>query len=335
MAFRKISRIVSQRRYENYASYSIVSEWEDVLSKKTGLKIYSEPFLANRPRWFCEKFHLVHIYHWLALKSDLQLRFIMQAEITPHCYLTRNTIPVIIDFWIEDNQLEAFYKTYESCPLVLITSAEVFEYLKDHSCPLPIEHWPLSYPDSRRYDPNIIPDKEYEFCVFGRPNPFFIRLLDEYCVHHPDFTYIHTEGDENCRKFIDKNNNIVCIDTGRESYLKMISKTKISCYSTPGIDESKKETGRFNQVTPRLFEMLSNGCSVIGHYPENADTRYYKLSDIIPNVEHYFDFEIVLDKLRKRPLSPIQFASFLGNHYTSTRVKLLRVLLNKHGIELL
>lgn len=71
----------------------------------------------------------------------------------------------------------------------------------------------------------------------------------------------------------------------------MIQKTKISCYTTPGIDESKKETSNFNQVTPRLFEMLCNQCHVIGHYPNSYDTNWYNLNSIVPNVDSYNDFE--------------------------------------------
>lgn len=331
---RKLTRIQSQRAYAHWSSFNIVYEWEDILAKELNIHIKSEGNFKFKFFRRFEKYGFAELYHFLVPRGDLKLRFVMQAKAEKRCILDKNTIPVIIDFWLEDQELAAFYEAYKYCPLVLVTSAEVVEFLKNHQCPLPIEHWPLSYPDIYKMDINKIKDKKYDFCIFGRPNPFFIRMLDEYCEKHPDFTYIHSIGTENNRAFVDHNGNVVMNDTGRQSYLDMISKTKISCYTTPGIDESKKITGRFNQVTPRLFEMLTNGCSVIGHYPDNADTRFYELSSLIPNVDNYNEFEQALNALRTKPLDFSQIASYMDTHYTSTRAKMLLVLLKKHSIEI-
>ena len=329
---RKLTKIISQRAYAKYPSFKIVYEWEDILAKDLNISIKKEgDFKFKFFRRF-EKYGLADFYHSFIPKNNLKLRFVMEAKAEKRCILNRNTIPVIIDFWLEENNLQAFYEAYKHCPLVLVTSAEVVEFLKNNDCPLPIKHWPLSYPDIYKLDVNKIKDKKYDFCIFGRPNPFFIRMLDKYCKKHPDFTYIHSTGTDTGRVFVDNDGNVVLKDTGRQSYLDMISKTKISCYTTPGIDESKKITGRFNQVTPRLFEMLTNGCSVIGHYPGNADTRYYELSSLIPNVNSYDEFERVLDSLRIKPLDFSQIASYMDKHYTSTRAKMLVEILKKHSI---
>ncbi len=40
--------------------------------------------------------------------------------------------------------------------------------------PLTCKHWALSYPDQHAFG-SIQWDKKYEFCVFGRPNPFFLE----------------------------------------------------------------------------------------------------------------------------------------------------------------
>lgn len=329
---RKLTRIQSQRAYAHWPSFSIVYEWEDILAKDLNIPIRDESYFKFKFFRRFDKYGLANLYHSFVAKGDLKLRFVMEAKVEKQSVLDCNTIPVIIDFWLEDQNLVAFYEAYKHCPLVLVTSAEVVEYLKVHQCPLPIEHWPLSYPDIYKMNINKVKDKKYDFCIIGRPNPFFVRLLDEYCEKHPDFTYIHSTGTENNRAFVDHNGNVVLKDTGRQSYLDMISKTKISCYTTPGIDESKKITGRFNQVTPRLFEMLTNGCSVIGHYPDNADTRFYELKSLIPNVDNYNEFEHALDALRTKPLDFSQIASYMNKHYTSTRVTMLTEILKKHSI---
>lgn len=337
MKERYLSEIISQRRYYgSLPSYKIVYEWEDIIASKLGLKICKEHDFKFKFHRRFENNGAVELFHTLTPQSrHLRLRFIMQARAKDLCILDCNTIPVIIDFWLKDNELKSFYHAYKHCPLVLITSAEVCQYLKEHRCPLPIEHWPLSYPDIYRMNPDCVKDKEYEFCIFGRPNPFFIRLLDQYCQKHPDFTYIHSVGGINHREFVNHKDEVVMKDTGRQSYLDMIHKTKISCYTTPGIDESKKETIHFNQVTPRLFEMLTNGCQVIGHYTENPDTRYYRLSDIVPNVGNYAEFEKVLDVLRSKPFDYTKVSTYMSKHYTSTRVPMLERILSQYSISVL
>ena len=109
-------------------------------------------------------------------------------------------------------------------------------------------------------------------------------MLEKYASLHPDFEYIINNGDINNRKYVTNTGRFIAKDTGRTSYLDMIKHTKISCYATPGIDEAKRETITFNQVTPRLFEMLCNGCMVIGHYPLSADTIWYNLSSVVPQL---------------------------------------------------
>ncbi len=134
--------------------------------------------------------------------------------------------------------------------------------------------------------------------------------------------------------FIGNKGKVVAEDTGRDSYLSMIQKTKISCYTTPGIDESKKETSNFNQVTPRLFEMLCNQCHVIGHYPNSYDTNWYNLNSIVPNVDSYNDFEKWLDYFRTHEFDIQKGITFMDKHYTSSRVKSLIDICNKYSIEI-
>lgn len=316
-------------------SYQIVFEWEDIIAKALNLKIKCPGRWAyNLFYWRIETLRLQNLYNKLLRKKDLNLQFIMQARTKPSSLINKNTIPVIIDFWLEGKDLKAFYNAYKNVPLILVTNREVYDFLKSHSCPIPVEHWGLSFPDQYALTPEKTTGKEYEFCIFGRPNPFFIRLLDEYCSKHPDFKYIRNNGDINHRQYIDNEGNVIAEDTGRSSYLDMIRKTKISCYTTPGIDEAKAQTSTFNQVTPRLFEMICNGCQVIGHYPDAADTTWYNLKEIVPNVNTYEEFERVMDELRKSSFDYDAVRIFMLQHYTSQRALQLVNILNKHNIEI-
>ena len=315
-------------------SWRIVREWDEILASELHLRLKSENKFTRFVKFnLINKNGFANFVNKLVLKSNkLSLMYVMTAETRPTCFVNKNTIPVIIDYWLKESELDDFYLAYKDVPLVLVTNLEVYRFLKEHRCPLNIEHWALSYPD--RYKVNNDHEKKYEFCVFGRPNPFFIRMLDKYASLHDDFTYIMNNGDIENRQYIDHRGNIVAKDTGRSSYLDMISKTKISCYTTPGIDEAKKESSCFNQVTPRLFEMLCNGCMVIGHYPDSDDTLWYNLKSIVPEVDSYEDFEKVLDDLRAKSFDYEKVSSFIKKHYTSARAKELMSILNKYNISI-
>ena len=213
----------------------------------------------------------------------------------------------------------------------MLTNLEVYNFLKENNCPIPVAHWPLSYPDKDGIG-DIPLRKEYEFCFIGRPNPFFVRLIDEYCAKHPDFTYVINNDDIENRQYVTNKGVFVAKDAGRASYLDMIRKTKITCYTTPGIDEAKKAPAPYNQVTPRLFEMLSNQCHVIGHYPVSDDTEWYELSKYIPNVDTYQDFERWMDHYRKTDFDIAKAKEFLTKHYTSSRVPILKKILDENEI---
>lgn len=316
-------------------SWRIVREWDEIIASTLKLKIVNE---TNGSRFLkfniINKFNLAKLYNVLKWRrKTLTLRFIMTAEAKCTCFVDKNTIPVIIDFWLKEENLESFYKVYKDVKLVLVTNREVYEYLKKNNCPLNVEHWALSFPDQYAVT-EVQETKEYEFCLFGRPNPFFLRMLEKYASVNSDFEYIINKGDINNRMYITNKGRFVASDTGRASYLDMIRKTKISCYSTPGIDESKKDSFTFNQVTPRLFEMICNSCMVIGHYPLSADTLWYDLPSIVPQVENYEQFEEILNHMRKTEFDYLGVSNFMQKHYTSKRSIELIKILEKYNIKL-
>ena len=329
---RKLTKVLSMCAPQ--PSWRIVEEWDRIISDTLGLKFKGETKATRYLKFnILNKYGLAPLINSLRRQGNIGIRFIMEASTKKSVFVNRNTIPVIIDFWLEDKDLPDFYEAYKDCPLVLITNKEVYDMLRAKGCPLIIEHWALSYPDQYAMKDELI-EKEYEFCVFGRPNPFFMRLLDEYSAKHPDFSYIINNGDINNRQYMTNRGDFVAKDTGRNSYLDMISKTKISCYTTPGLDESKKITGSYNQVTPRLFELLCNQCFVVAHYPNTEDTQWYRLSDYVPNVDNYEQFEKCMNDYRNRNFDLNKYREFMSNHYSSKRAHTLTQLLKKHNIAL-
>ena len=331
---RRLTHICSQRKFSPYPSFRIVYEWENILAASLGIGISAPGEISNVFHRRFEKNGLTGVYHSLLPPGNLGLRFVMTAETEDRCWYNRNSIPAIIDFWLEEKDLPDFYQAHRHVPLMLVSSREVYEFLQENHCPVPLEHWALSIPDAYLENLRRPKRKQYDFCFFGRPNPFFLRLLEEYSRKHPDFEYILNQGGIEDRSYVSNKGRFVARDTGRASYLEMIAATRVSCYTTPGLDEAKAESSRFNQVTPRVFELLSNQCHVIGHYPDNADTRWYALSSWVPNVDNYEEFEFQMDRMLKEPFDAEACAQFLSPHLTGSRARDLRDILDKHEIRI-
>jgi len=331
---RELVAILSQRKTSHWPSFGIVYEWEDILSKELGIRIKSDGEWQKKYYRRFELNGLTGLYNALLPKKNLHLDFLMEADLRPSCRYNKNTILIIIDFWLKKEDLPDFYTVYKNCPLILLTNMEVYNLLRENGCPIPIAHLPLSYPDIYRFSSDVMKRKEFEFCLFGRPNPLFVEYTEEYAKRHPDFSFLITKGSEKNREFYTNTGELVCRDTGRESYLNIIQRTRITCYSTPGMDLSKKGNGAcYNQVTPRLFEMLCNGCHVIGHYPDSADTNWYNLKSIIPNINTYSEFEEQMDYMRGHELDINKIAQFMNNHYTSNRANMLKSILKQFDIQ--
>lgn len=330
---RRVEKILTIRKYCNSPSYKSVFEWEDIIAKEMCLQFKFDTFFKRYKIYSrIEKYLSTSTYHALIRKrNDLTLFFVMTASTKPSCLLNKNVIPVIIDFWLTEEDLHKFYKTYSQCPLILITSAEVFQFLNNHHCPLPIEHWPLSLPDTVEIKSER---KIYEFCFIGRKDPFFTKMVERYSNENPNFEYVLNNDDIENREY--QTNKFVKIgkDTGRDSYFEIIRKSKICVYSTPGIDQAKNVKGRFNQVTPRFLEILSGGCYILGHYPDNADTEYYNLKSIAPQIKSYNDFKRYMDLYRSLPPRDImECKSYISKHNTSSRIILLKDILSRHNIQ--
>lgn len=330
---RRFKGIKTRRNIGSSPSWKIVFEWEDIITKTLGTKLYFDnPLLTKYIYPIINKLKISNFIHMLYPQKDIYIKFESIAKPKKLIQLNKNCIPAIIDFWLKDSQLQDFFSAYKNVPLLLVTNREVYDKLKQNNCPLNYEHWPLSLPDYYSLNSDIWDMKQFDLCLFGRNSPFFIRLLDEYCKSHPNFSYIHRIGDNSKLIYVTNKGEIICEDKGRDSYINLIRKTRVSCYCTPGIDEAKVGSNSYNQVTPRLFEMLCNCCKVIGHYPNSSDVLWYDLQNIVPNVENYEEFEKCLDEMLCNPFDFVGVQKFMSKHYTSTRASMLRDILSKYNI---
>ena len=108
--------------------------------------------------------------------------------------------------------------------------------------------------------------------------------------------------------------------------MDLMRRSRISLYSTKGMDNDYTEynTNGFSQVTPRLFECMATGNHIIARYDENEDTDYFKLNSVCPHTESYESFERQMNHALEHPVDMKSYSKYLENHYTSTRVKLLK-----------
>lgn len=328
---KKVNSILSIRCTKPKSrSWDIVFEWEDILSNKLNIPIKDKK--KSYISYLLQKLGVYEFINKRCRKDNLAIQFVSDIKPKFGAFMDCNTIPIIIDFWmVEDEEIKSFIKYFRNVPLLLVSNLEVVNVLKRYDCPFPVEHFPLSLPDKYSLENrNINENKIYEFGFIGRVDKYFKELLEKYSERHPDFEYVFSEGVTYDREYWTNKGKSLGKDKGRESYIEYLKKTKITCYSTPGMDKSKKETVRYNQVTPRVLEMLANGCQVIGHYPMSDDVLWYNLASVVPVANSYEQFEQLLDGMRKTSFDYDNVGSFLEQHYTSRRAVLLEELLKKH-----
>lgn len=333
---KKVVSIKSLRHLKNLGSHSwdIVFEWEDTFSSILNLPISNYSTFTYVLKRICEKFGINKMLNLCLRPKNIQLEFVTHMKLNSCSEMRSNVIPIIIDFWYNKKELELFKNFYRNVSIVFVTNKEVYTLLNKDICPFPVEYLPLSLPDKYALIPEYCNSKKYDFCFMGRIDPYFLNLIKIYSERHPDFEYVYSKGISVNREYYTSKGKIIGKDTGRESYIKMLRMTKVTCYSTPGFDQGKGITNEYNQVTPRVLEMLANGCQVIGHYPNTDDVNWYNLSSVVPNVENYEQFESVLNTMLTTEFDYNKVSYFLKDHYTSKRVPILREILEKYDFKL-
>ena len=320
----KLQNIISQRFTTDKSFWQIVFEWEDIFAKELDLTISKDsPLRSNKIVR-----HIPGLSNFITT-NKVSLLFEMSPHLSPRFGLNKpNIIPLIIDFYLKEEQLSLFYKNYNKHKCVLISSKEVYDYLKQHDCPLPIYHLALSISDEYKIDSSTSYEKVYDLVLMGRPNKLLLDYLDIYSKKHIDFKYIYNKNvNHEYIYFTSDGTSLGKLET-RAEFMCMMRKAKAIFYSTPGADGNEHRTNGFNQVTPRFLEQISCGCNIIARYPKNQDTDYYDLSHITSCVNSYEEFERKLDKARVEKADMVLYSEYLSQHYTSVRAKLLSNILS-------
>ena len=91
--------------------------------QKTGLPVYRDNRLIRYIKAHFDKWGMSFLWKILVTRKNLGLRFIMNAQDIKVCDINKFTIPVIIDFWLKEEQLPAFLCGLQrSSNLILLTN---------------------------------------------------------------------------------------------------------------------------------------------------------------------------------------------------------------------
>ncbi len=335
--------ILSKRKYEKWVSWDLVYEWEDVLSEGLNVPIvdisplYRDRLLGRIPylNAISSRFKP---YLYFELRANVQGWFPRVSDNNKYA------IPIIIDYFLTDEEIPLFEKIYSRNKVVLVTSKEAYDHLKAKGCKLNIYHWPLSLSDKYKLTPSETFIKKYDLILMGRQNRVLEEWVKRYADLHPDFVYGYRKRINDSLIYYLTDGTCIGEIPDRESYISLMKSTKCILYATPGADVSTSTgskaaltdsnnilTNGFSQVTPRFLEGIACGCHIIARYPENSDTDYFELNKICPNCNSYEQFEALMDKARNEPVDIKQYSDYLKNHYTSARIDLLRNLLNDNN----
>ena len=328
----KIERVLTNRRRFREYVWQIVYEWEDCLSEQL-----SAPFLYNilANRWF--RFPWIKITGSgasMPTTKKMSFAFVMRPwSFDDNIAGKKNIIPAIIDFWLrKDSDIKAFEERYRKNPIVLISSKQVYDFLKRKQVDVNLLHWPLSLPDKYTFQPH---EKKYDCVLAGRPSAVLKEWMIRYSENHPDFTYVYNDrvaGRDMLNYVTSKGEVIGNSFSSRQEFFELLRASRVGLYSTPSVDKDKQtfnglDSNGFDQVTPRLFEYIAAGCHVLARYSINADTDYFNLRSIVPHVETYDEFAARMDYARTNPVNSRAYTEWLSHHYTSARVKMLETML--------
>ena len=314
----QLSGILSRRKVKHRPSWHLVFEWEDEISRALSLPLVT----PSRPGWWIRS-----LSRRLGLKCPARqfapmLEFVMIATPDNRGRYSRHTIPWIVDWFLPDSDIPAFLASTARCTKVLISSREAYERLITYGAdPARYVHLPLSLPDRYWLDPATQMHKDIDLALVGRGSSLLLDYARRYVKEHPGLNVVVKGPKRGGHPWVYdlKGHPVADIHT-REDYLALMRRCRLFLYSTPGIDDNKPTQG-FSQVTPRLLEALSCGCRPIMRYPDNPDTRYYRLADFGPSIESYEQFRAEADRILSTPLDLKAIADYLAPHYTSAVIK--------------
>jgi hypothetical protein len=240
-----------------------------------------------------------------------------------------NVIPIIIDFWKNEN-LNRFEKIFKYSDVVFVTSMEVYNYLKGRQTRVPLDHLSLSLPDKYLKMQKPLA-KDIDIIQIGRSNALFDEYVRKFLAIYPATHYVSVRKIDHDTQVVSNHLGPMGKFNSRGEFMNLMQRAKVSLVSAPGLDNDRNRTGGFSPLTPRFFEGAASGCRMIGLYPENEDFNYYGISQICPSVKTFGEFRHFVSTYLDDFKIP-DHTSFLQKHLTSSKaIELLNKLKKSNG----
>ena len=319
--------ILTKRFFQHTTYWQQVYEWEDII--KEGLSASFYPNFSLKPMGklmkLFNKFPLVPQNKSLLFEMNPEWRWV-------NFYNRSNIIPWIIDFYLStDEMLEQFYRNFSKHQVVMISSIEAYNYLKSKNCPLPIVHMPLSLSDKFRINKDTSFKKEFDVLLMGRTNKVLLSYLEKYMISHPELNVVSCKVENGHFNYYNRNGIYYGNADKRADIIELLKKSRIGLYTEKGIVGDTKQGARtegFCHVTPRLFEYMMTGNHIIAQYVDNAESDYFELKSLTPNIDKYEKFKLQMDFYLATDVDMEMYSNYLDKHYTSTLLKPIKELLD-------
>ena len=319
----KFKSILSKRASNDKVYSDLIYEWEDDYSRELGVPIKSyrkfRDRLQNAFYLFINKIHLVNaiqrIDRFLCARSKKILVFTLYPKTYYSLYSSSNKVPFIIDFDYGVD-LKTFYKVYQNCEKIIISSRVAYEYLIDNKCPLNIVHVPLSIKSNLNLNRIDIKDRKYDIFI-ARQNPVLMEYLKQYEVNHPEVHYIVRKWEDGAlysgNAYYSNKEGRLGEFSDRNAYFGLLTNSKVAFYSTTGSDMSNS---RFmNHVTPALLEYLTAGCQIMIRWYDTPDSDFFCLPSYFENTKSYEVFERLLNEYLSTENNPFEKCDDFLNKY--------------------
>lgn len=322
-----IRHLLSKRAFESDVWFQIVWEWENEILAHCKYKLHSPKKykVASPDNRYDRIIRGANLLGYPFFRRGYTLSLELTAYPIRPAEFPRDTIPWYIDYFLSHEGSKSFVNSLDRVPFALVSSREVYETIVsiDRDATKKVRHLGLSLPNI--WMPKDISEwanKDYDLILMGRLPDVFSKYLSIFLEKYPE-TKVGLKrienGHFNYYSSSDPSKLIGSADT-RAQYMSLMKRSKAFLYSTPGIENPSRTAG-FNQVTPRFLEALSCGCHPVMMYTDNADTRYYRLSDFGPSIESYEQFERELLKAIENPMDFEKTINYLNGHTTSARME--------------
>ncbi|MCR5460251.1 MAG: hypothetical protein K6F51_10165 [Acetatifactor sp.] len=312
-------KIMTERSYQTWPSWTVVYEWEDVMKSIMQCEIVDlhKGFIGNInriTRKINRKLNVIPFsFSWNPNKS-IRLIWIMDARIYRE-YAYPNCIPIFLDFHTE--MIDEIIKATQKLPYFWVTSLEIYKKIREKTDK--VQYIPLSISD--KWISHEVPQKDIDVIQFGRKNLVLHDFMINYCKRHPKTEYVYQTADSTLSYVSTKRGNLGKFEL-RSDYMKMVARCKVSLVSSPGIDNGKN-FGGIDFFTPRFYESAAQYCHLIGRFTKNEEADYIGIESVCKLVESEKDFEDEMSKALQTECEKnlVAYKDFLTKNCTSVRAK--------------